>query len=203
MPLNKLVRWCSISDPMMRHRLLTTTVLLALAIPLLLAEGAGALGSGGGSWVNLDGGRNGRLTWVVAAGGSCLRVGTTWRTGPLSFLRQRSRACVRVGARRRASQPPVIARATQPSDGAAAKMTAVGALVPRAVDRLEVTFQNGTTREFPLHSVSPRQAHATRLGRYRYAAFVVDGPWCTERIVTFNAAGRALWDSGIDEYPCV
>src|SRR3954452_5970154 len=63
------------------------------ALGLLVPTASTAAAGGGDPWVDLDGGKVGNLTWSVSAARSCLRVGTVWKTSPLSFLRQRNRAC--------------------------------------------------------------------------------------------------------------
>lgn len=197
----------------MNGRKRLTSALVAVGIGLTATTAASA-SSASDPWVELDGGQVGAYSWTVganraAAGASgsraqpaCVRVGAMWRTGPLSYLRQRYRACAPSGARPKATQEPLTASATQPSNGAPVEMSAVGMLVPAGVQRLEVTLADGATRAVPLRVLTPSQARATSIGGYRYAAFVVRGVWCAERIVTEGASGRTLWDSGPREFPC-
>jgi hypothetical protein len=189
-------------------------ILVALGIAFC-ASSAPASAPFAGPWVKLDGGQVGPYSWSVGANRAaqgrasdarsqnpCLQVGALLRTGPLSYLRQRYRACAPTSGRPRATQPPVIANATQPSNGGPARMSAVGMLVPASVQRLEVTLADGVGRAVPLRDLSRRQARATSLPGYRYAAFVVRGDWCAERMLTEAAGGRTLWDSGPREFPC-
>jgi len=198
----------------MNGRKRLTAALLALGIAFT-ASNAAAAAPVSGLWVELDGGQVGAYSRSVGANRAaqgraskarsqspCLQVGALLRTGPLSYLRQRYRACAASAGRPKASQAPVVANATQPSNGAAARMTAVGMLVPAAVQRLEVTFGDGSRTAIPLRDLSPAQAQATSLPGYHYAAFVVRGEWCAERMVTEAGAGRTLWDSGPREFPC-
>jgi hypothetical protein len=192
----------------------TGIFLLVIGIAVAISAGVASAKIDSGPWVELESGTIGGFSWSVganraAAGASdatverpCLRVGAVWRVGPLSYLRRRSRACAMAPGRPKPTQAPLTATASQPSSGTPSKMSAVGMLVPAAVKRLEVTFADGSTRSMRLHALSPSQARATSLPGYRYAAFVVHGPWCAERIVTLGTGGRTLSDSGLDEFSC-
>ena len=70
------------------------------------------------------------------------------------------------------------------------------------VRRVQITLAGGNRRTIRLDELSPIQARRAGLGRFRYAAFVVHGTWCAEQLVSQNATGKTLWDSGADEYAC-
>jgi hypothetical protein len=194
-----------------------TVGLIALAL-IALAAAAVAPASAGETtrgWLDLAGGHLGEYRWTVetkrpdgAVGAGrrgtrrpCLLVGTVWRTGPYSYRRSRSRRCTgRDGLS--ASQPPLVASGTQPSSGGPAKLTAVGMIFAPQARRLRVVLADGSKRTIHLERLSRRQAHSAGLAPFRYAAFATRGEWCAERLVAENAAGRVLWDSGVDGYVC-
>jgi hypothetical protein len=101
-----------------------------------------------------------------------------------------------------ATDGPLIASAGQPSDGASPKITDVGMIFAPEVRRVQITLAGGNRRTIRLDELSPIQARRAGLGRFRYAAFVVHGTWCAEQLVSQNATGKTLWDSGADEYAC-
>ena len=71
-----------------------------------------------------------------------------------------------------------------------------------AVERVRVTYGSGATATLSLNQLSRGQARDANLHRFRYTAFAVRGLWCAERLVSLDAAGRPLWDSGTDENEC-
>ncbi len=189
---------------------------LFLGVFLLSAAAtAGAAPAVAGPWLGLAGGDVGSFHWSVEAKrpdgpvGSghqgtqrpCLLVGTTWRTGPYSYSRSRSRQCAGA-AGLSGSGPPLVARGTQPSSGGQAKLTAIGMIFAPSVRRLRVTMANGETKAIQLARLSPAQAQSTGLAPFRYIAFATSGEWCAERLVAEAASGRVLWDSGVDGYRC-
>jgi hypothetical protein len=158
-------------------------------------------------WVGLGSGRVGDYLWTVKAkpGGAakpCLLVGTSWELGPFNYRRSRYRACAGAADHLSPSEPPVIATSVQPATGSSVDMTAVGMIFPRAARRVRITLSNGSRATIPLHRVSPSAAQTSSLGRFQYAAFAVHGLWCAEQIVSQDASGRTLWDSGTDAYTC-
>lgn len=187
--------------------LLFATCLLALAAP-----GAGASGETN-PWLGLAGGQVGQFEWSVkvkrppsAAGLSgeqrpCLMVGTKWEQSSYSFRRSRFRTCADATSKLTRRAPPLIASGVQPPTGKKG-ITAVGILVAPAVQRLAVTLSDGSRTVIHLDRLTPHQARAARIRRFRYAAFVVRGVWCADRLATLNAQGRVLWDSGSTEYTC-
>ena len=167
-------------------------------------------------WIGLASGRIGDYLWSVqtthpagrAGAGAqgaqrpCLMVGTTWELGPYNYRRSKYKACAGVSGRLTASEPPVIATSVEPVSGASVEMTAVGMMVAPTVRSIQVTRPDGRRQTIHLDRLTAPQAHAARLGRFRYAAFAEHGLWCAERLVTQDAAGRTLWDSGTDGYAC-
>jgi hypothetical protein len=167
-----------------------------------------------GSWIDLGSGSEGAFLWsasatspvghprLEAAGGGrqvCLLISTRWQSGALEYHRSRYRQCAPTAALRR-SGPPLIATGGQPSSGARVRMSAVGMIFAPAVDRLRVTLADGRTETVRLRSVLDPVASA--LPRLRYAAFAIHDEWCAERLVSLDAGGRTLWDSGVDDYVC-
>jgi hypothetical protein len=196
-----------------RSRTFSLAALAAVATVVLAATAEASQPS---PWVGLDSGRVGEYLWSVkakpggeagtgsrgAAPSPCLLVGTTWELGPFNYRRSRYRACAAAEDQLAPTEPPVIATSVQPASGSAIDMTAVGMIFPRAARRVRITLSNGRSATVPLHRLSPAQAQASRLGRFQYAAFAVRGLWCAERIVSEDAAGQPLWDSGTDGYSC-
>jgi hypothetical protein len=194
------------------------TILVAAC--LLAISGSAALARASapdpGPWVGLDSGRVGGYEWSVKVrrpGGPagagplgarrpCLLVGATWPVGRLSYGRIKARQCAGADGHLAASEPPLIAAGAQPSEGSTARMTAVGMVVAPSARRIQVTYSNGRRSTIHLHLLGPAKARQARLGPLRFAAFVVRGAWCVERVLTQDAAGQALWDSGTDAYPC-
>jgi hypothetical protein len=187
--------------------------ILAAAVCLLTvtAPAAGAAEEPS-QWLGLAGGQVGEFEWSVkvkrpaSAGGAgeqrpCLMVGTKWELSSYSFRRSRFRTCADASTKLTPQAPPLIASGVQPSTGRQG-ITAVGILVAPAVRRVAVTLANGRRTVIRLDRLTPEQARRARIRRFRYAAFVVRGIWCADRLATLNARGRVLWDSGSNEYTC-
>jgi hypothetical protein len=189
--------------------------LLAAALLAAAVATQASAASRAGGWVGLASGQVGDYVWSVktkpSEGGPsagrdgaerpCIYVGTTWEIGPYSYRRSKYRQCAGPG-RLGPSEPPLIASGAQPSTGANVDMTAVGMIFPSVARRVRVTLAGGQAKTIPLHQLSPGQARKAGLRRFRYAAFAVHGIWCAERLVSLDAQGRALWDSGPAEYSC-
>lgn len=189
--------------------------LLVACLLALTASLARAADRPVGEWVGLASGKVGSYQWSVKArrgGGAavdrsslprpCLLVGASWPVGRYSYGRVKARQCSTGSGRLSAGGPPVIASGPQPGRGYPAKVTAVGMLVAPAARRVVVTLANGNEKTIPLQRLNGARAGEAGLREFRYAAFVVRGSWCPERLVTETAAGRALWDSGEDGYAC-
>jgi hypothetical protein len=186
---------------------------LGLAILALMSTPAVA---GEGPWIEVAGGEREDFSWSVEArspdgradAGSlgarrpCVRVVAKWWLGPYAFNRSRYRSCAEAPGPLSAADPPLIATGMQPARAGRAGLSSVGILLAPAVRRLRVTAGGGISRTLPLHSLHARRGRAGGLGRLRYAAFVVRGTWCAERLVSLGAAGRVLWDSGPTEHEC-
>jgi hypothetical protein len=187
------------------------SALLAMAAAAAWASGADA-----GSSVDLARGKLGPYEWSVRVEGTggragakraraqspCLSVTALLRRGRFDYRRTRFRQCVHGPGRLAPSDGPLIASAGQPSDRSSPEMTAVGMLAAPGTRRVRITLPSGRIRAIHFDELTRSEAHAAGLSRLRYAAFVVHGAWCAERIVTENAAGKVLWDSGVDEYTC-
>jgi len=156
-----------------------------------------------GPWFGLDSGRVGDYQWSVKARQRpCLLVGTSQQVGPYSYRKSKYRACAGSSTRLATSEPPLIAASMQPTSASDAEITAVGILVAPAARRVRIILPSGNWATIRLQKPTTAQASASMLGRFRYAAFAVRGSWCPERIVSQDAAGRTLWDSGDDGYHC-
>ena len=167
-------------------------------------------------WVGLDSGRVGDLLWSVkakrpdgAAGQGakgakhpCLMVGTTLEVGPLTHLRSKYRMCMGQADDLSPDEPPLIASGVQKSNAQSVEGTAVGMIFSPEVRKVRVEFATGATQTLALSQLSPGQARDAKLHRFRYTAFAVPGLWCAERLVSLDASGKPLWDSGGDDYEC-
>jgi hypothetical protein len=190
---------------------LASVALLALAIQPALAAAPKP-----GPWIGLAGGKVGKYEWTVRAhrpGGAagagprgpqrpCLWVGASLKIGRYSYRRSKYQDCAGRGEHLKAGGPPLLATATPPSTGASVEITAVGMMFAPGARRVRITLSDGTTATVRLGQLSAKQAHEARLARVRYAAFVVRGVWCAERMVSLDAQGRTLWDSGTDTNAC-
>jgi hypothetical protein len=164
-------------------------------------------------WTGLKSGRVGDYLWEVktkrkegsgqaGAQQPCLMVGTTWELGPFNYRRSRYRACAGAAGHLTAADPPLIATGVPRSSGEAVDRTAVGRRCAPAARQVRVTRSDGGQETIQLHRFSYRQAREARLTRFEYAAFATRGVWCAERIISFSATGKTLWDSGTDGFPC-
>jgi hypothetical protein len=194
------------------HRFgLAAVVLAALAlVPPVTASPAD------NRWVGLDSGRVGDFLWSVkakrpdgpagegprGAQHPCLMVGTTLELDPLTHLRSKYRMCLGAAERLQGVDPPLIASGVQKVGAGSVRATAVGMIFAPGVRSVHVTYSNGASAKIPLHQLTPDQARDAHLQRFRYTAFAVRGLWCAERLVSLDASGRPLWDSGADDYEC-
>lgn len=164
-------------------------------------------------WTGLAGGQVGDISWSVKAkrsagrdgagrGGTrrpCLLVGTKWQVGPFDYRRSKFRRCAPTPPGGLSpSEPPLIASGVQPGAGGAPRLTAVGMIFSPAARRVRATFSDGSRETIRLELPTPLQSQRAGLGRFRYAAFAVRGAWQAERLVSLNAKGRRLWDSGTE-----
>ncbi len=190
--------------------------LAALALICVLgAASASAASFGSGSWLELAGGTKGAYSWsigvragrgptgagLLGARRPCILVRIGWRSGPLEDHRSSYRQCA-TGAALRRSGPPLLASGMQPSTGAPARISVVGMAFAPAARRVRVTLGGGARRTIRLHRLGSVRARSSGLARLRFGAIVVPGAWCAERLVSLNASGRVLWDSGTDAYAC-
>ena len=196
------------------HALWASMLVVALLAALAAApSSAGTPDSESG--VGLGDGKLGDYVWSIKAkrpegpAGAgpkgakrpCLVVGTTWQSGQFDVHRSKYRQCAD-DAGLTSSGPPLLASGMQPSTGAAAEMTAVGMIFAPAARRVSITLDGGERETIPLQILNPAQAGVAGLRRFRYAAFAVRGTWCAERLVSQDASGRPLWDSGLGTYTC-
>ena len=65
---------------------------------------------------------------------------------------------------------------------------------------VEIIDYDGSLGMIEPRRLTPPQARAARVGRYRYAAFAIRGPWCATQLITFDARGDTLWEADSDEF---
>lgn len=189
-----------------------------LVAVLTLAALAGAATASAGEaypWLGLADGQMGGFQWSVkvkrpkapaptgvdGARRPCLLVGTKFEFSSYSFRRSRYRSCADATDGIRPKDPPLMASGIQPS-AAPRGLTAVGLLVSPKVRRIWVDLTGGRQMTVHLRQMTPKQARAARIRRYRYAAFVVRGEWCAERMITYDGRGRTLYESGEEGFAC-
>jgi hypothetical protein len=198
---------------MTRSRLVLRPLIAVVSLAALAVAGTAAAADAY-PWLGLADGQVGGFEWSVkvkrpeapapnGVGGArrpCILVGTKFEFSSYSFRRSRYRTCADASDGVRPKDPPLIASGIQP--GAAPRgLTAVGLLVSPEVRRIWVDLAGGRHMTVRLQQMTPKQAQAARIRRYRYAAFVVRGEWCAERMITYDGRGRALYDSGQAEAP--
>jgi hypothetical protein len=191
--------------------------LAALLIGLLAATFAAPppAAAKSGPWISLETGTTGAYNWSVKVKDlsssrdsglgpprPCVLVGASSRVQGLSFLRSSSRQCTEPSDPFTATSAPLIATAGQPSDRPSAKLTAIGMIFAAPVHRVQIAQDGGHLTTIHLRRISAGDARTAGLPPLRYAAFTVHGTWCAERLVSFDAAGVKLWDSGRGEYSC-
>jgi hypothetical protein len=190
-----------------------TSICLASALLVMTSASASAAPR---PWIEVAGGQRGDFSWSVEAkrpGGPagigklgawrpCLQVVTTWWKGPYSYDRTKYRSCTGATGRLSPTEAPLIASGVKPTNPRQAGLSIVGMVFAPRVSSVRVTFAGGSSRTLALRRLTQPQARATGLGRLRYAAFLVRGTWCAERLISLNSSGRALWDSGTNEYDC-
>jgi hypothetical protein len=194
---------------------------LAAAVLGLLAAGIGpalaADSTASHRWLTLGAGNAGAYHWSVkvkrhegAAGAGpqgarrpCLLVGDSRRVGRFSFDRNTYRQCIVSSDRLTSTAPPLIGTAVQAGGRASSKLTTVGMVFAPAARRVRVTLAGDHTATFRLRKMTPGQARVAKLAPLRYAALVLHGAWCAERVVSESATGKTLWESGPSESACV
>lgn len=172
----------------MRIRL---TVVLATVASFLIVPGAFAHEAPLSPTVSLLGkGMVSGSRWTVEAvpegSGICLEVGVFTGHSPLGETGrgQCSYPAVRRGIllvepnrQMKTKKPPA--------------MTAVGAAFNPAVKKVMVRLFNG--RSDGLHLSRVRTKKSGSVGRFKYAAFAVSGPWCAKTLTTYGSGGHVLW----------
>jgi len=181
--------------------------LAAICVGLLVPGAATASDRG---WGVLENGRLGDYHWTVkakreggpAVGSSasrspCLLVGVERELGPFNVRRVRFRSCAQDSGRLAPTDAPLITSGSMLTRGTEPELTAVGMVVPAAVRGVRVSLAEGGWRTIEVQRLSRQQTSRTGLGRVRYAAFSLRGPWEAQRVMTISAGGRVLWDSGV------
>jgi hypothetical protein len=72
-------------------------------------------------------------------------------------------------------------------------ITVVGGAFNRAVSKVESVAFDGTVEAIPL--LSRKASGSSAIGRYRYIALAVPGPWCAQRLTTYAGDGSVLWEA--------
>ena len=191
-----------------------TRALSLILLGGLLLGAASSQAATGPAWTKLDARRGPDYAWAVKVkpGGSqgsrvseepgpCVLVSTMWRSGPLEYHRSRYRECGS-GEGLNSLGPPLVATGMRPAGDESGQVSVVGMISAPAVRRVRITYGGGAQETIQLQPIDSGQARRLGLGRFRYAALAIHGVWCAERLESLDAAGRVLWDSGLDGYRC-
>jgi hypothetical protein len=97
----------------------------------------------------------------------------------------------------RADLEPLIVEAREPGKQAIeSAWTAVAIGLAPSVHRIVVTDFDGAKRGIAVSHLTREQADSVRLARLGYVAFGVNGPFCVDRIVSFDKRGRRIGHTG-------
>jgi hypothetical protein len=121
-----------------------------------------------------------------------------WELGPFSFRGISYRKCADLAEGLATTAPPLVASGTAPSRGDTTKLTAVGMIFAPAVRSVRITSRGGEVSTVTARRSSSQQSRTAELGRFKYAAFSVRGPWCAASMTTLGSSGRVLWDGEVD-----
>jgi hypothetical protein len=198
-------------------RLLRRIVVVAMVGMALSVSSAIASPTASSAWVVLGHGRHGNYLWSVEArrsGGPaeagsqaderkpCLLVGTKWMRSRFSYGRSQYRQCADAPGTIAATGAPLVASGVVPSKGSQPRLTAVGMIFSPKVERIRITYADGTTSTVKATDFSADQSRHGELGGLRYAAFSVRGSWCPERMASISGSGRILWEGAPEKRPC-
>jgi hypothetical protein len=76
-------------------------------------------------------------------------------------------------------------------------MTVVGMAMNKAVQAVEVTYLDGSTRRLTPRAIRPSLVDGSTVANFDYIAFAMTGPWCARRLVTLDRRGDPLWETEI------
>jgi hypothetical protein len=77
-------------------------------------------------------------------------------------------------------------------------LTVFGGAFDAKIVKVQVVMLDGKVKDLPFRR--PRPGGGSRhLGRFRYVAMAVHGPWCVRELITRDAAGSAMWRAGAGE----
>lgn len=83
-----------------------------------------------------------------------------------------------------------------PQHAIESKLTVVAIAMAPRVARVTLTNFDGTETTYDTQALTGRQAKKARLARLRHVEFAIAGPYCVDHIVSYDAQGRPLWESG-------
>lgn len=168
---------------------------ILIAFLLVSCPVAGAVMVGENPTVLIGHGHLGQRHWFVAATQDENRKGICFETG--AFLRtprngvegggQCSAPAVKRGILQTVSMPGARAHTVA--------MTVIGGAFNVAVKSVEVTLFDGKTERLVPRRVPRSRAGGSTVANFRYLAFAIRGPWCVERLVTLDSAGRPLFET--------
>jgi hypothetical protein len=191
--LQLVVKQRKIQAPLRSRGLGLARVALAGGLCCLLLALTG-MATATGLGVLVEKGHIGQRHWYVTSAadnghrGICLEVGVYYRKAVNGAS----------GAQCSAPSPRrgIVIATVRPRQGRPA-VTAVGGAFANSVHRVEEVRFDGSARSVRL--LTRGKTSGSAVGRYRYIAFAIDGPWCVERLVTYDANDEVLWDASFSE----
>lgn len=182
------------------------TALLALLV--LVCPSLALAASPSPAPMPLGAGQRGSYAWSVKASRlvgprPCVSVAITHRHGPFSFDRSRFHEC--------AGAPPGLTRSAPPLlvggihlGGDGSRMTVYGILASAATRTVRATLSDGLEEARVSARLTPvaLRARANRARGLRFAAIVLPGRHCVERLAAEGPRGRVLWQGTPTDHAC-
>jgi hypothetical protein len=141
--------------------------------------------------VLLGSGTIGGFRWAVSVGREsesasprrpCVKVATG--EGTVFEYDSTARTCVSLG-----TDPNLFAMSSGQGE---ATRTVFGLAFPQRVRSVRMWLEGRGSRRISLALLSPEQAAAAGLSRFRFAAGAIEGPFCLRRSATYDASGDLL-----------
>lgn len=160
----------------------TCAVLLAFSIAL----------ANSGDGVVLAHGNAGPESWRVTVTGDGQRKGVCLE---VAVLKQKGKAGG--SANGRCSAPAVrrglLRAVVRRKASGRPRLTVIGGALNQRVNSVSVDRLTGGTQSLRLRRVASPPKGEAQVGRYKYIALSVKGPWCIRDLVTRAASGAVLW----------